>query len=87
MLTSLGKVTERQGRCPRCQQDRVPKTFHTIDGHEPLLDRTLGQLGIPPWDVLAGRRGIDECFYEFAGDRHDVLGPLAAQTGSESQGR
>lgn len=76
MLTSLGRVTEGQGRCPLCREHRLPKTFHTIDGREAFLDRTLGQIGVPPWDVLAGRRGMEQRFYEFAGDRPQVLGPL-----------
>ena len=78
MLTSLGRVSEKQGRCPRCGEHRVPKTFHTIDGRESFLDRTLGEIGVPPWDVLAGRRGLEQRFYEFAGDRQEVLGPLMA---------
>ncbi len=78
MPTSLARVSEQQGRCPRCGEHRVPKTFHTIDGHEPFLDRTLGEIGVPPWDVLAGRRGLEQRFYEFAGDRREVLGPLMA---------
>ena len=61
---------------PDCGQHRVPKTFHTIDGSESFLDRTLGQIGVPPWDVLAGRHGLEQRFYEFAGDRGEVLGPL-----------
>ena len=76
MLTALSKVSEEQGRCPRCREHRVLKTFHTIDGRESFLDRTLGQLGVPPWDVLAGRCGLEQHFYEFAGDRAEVLGPL-----------
>ena len=76
MLTSLSKVSQERGRCPDCGQHRVPKTFHTIDGREPFLDRTLGEIGVPPWDVLAGRRGLEQRFYEFAGDRREVLGPL-----------
>ena len=76
MLTSLGRVSEERGRCPRCGEHRVPKMFHTIDGREPFLDRTLGEIGVPPWDVLAGRRGLEQRFYEFAGDRQEVLGPL-----------
>lgn len=75
MWTSLGKVSEQQGRCPTCGEHRAPKMFHTIDGREPLLDRTLGQIGVPPWDVLAGRCGLEQRFFEFAGDRSDVLGP------------
>ena len=80
-LGSLGKVTEREGRCPRCGQHRAPKTFHTLDGRGPWLDRSLSELGIPPWDVLAGRNGLDQRYYELAGDRDEVLGPLAEERG------
>jgi molybdopterin/thiamine biosynthesis adenylyltransferase len=78
VFASLGKVTEAEGRCPRCGQPRAPAFFHTIDGRRPrLLDMTLGEIGIPPWDVLGGRAGVDQRFYEFSGDRSLVLG-LAA---------
>lgn len=77
VFASLGKVTEQQGRCPRCAGHRVPNTFHTIDGRESFLDRTLAEIGVPPWDVLAGRRGMEQRYYEFAGDRERVLGSLA----------
>ena len=77
LLTSLGRVTEQQGRCPDCDTARVPRTWHTLDGSEAFLDSTLSELGIPPWDVLAGRAGTRQVFYEFAGDRAEVLGPMA----------
>ena len=78
VFASLGKVTEAQGRCPRCGQPRTPAMFHTIDGRgADVLDLTLGEIGVPPWDVLGGRRGFEQRFYEFAGDRALVLGPLA----------
>ena len=76
LLASLGKVTEGQGRCPECGGHRTPQVYHTIDGTEPFLDRTLAEIGVPPWDIVAGRRGLDQRFYEFAGDAPDVLGPL-----------
>ena len=70
VFASLGKVTEAQGRCPRCRQPRTPAVFHTIDGRRAdLLDLTLGAIGVPPWDVLGGRAGMDQRFYEFSGDR------------------
>jgi molybdopterin/thiamine biosynthesis adenylyltransferase len=75
---SLGKVTERQGRCPQCGEHRVPKAFHTIHGGESFLDRTLAEIGVPAWDVLGARNGMEQRFYEFSGDRDEVLGPLAA---------
>jgi molybdopterin/thiamine biosynthesis adenylyltransferase/predicted RNA-binding Zn-ribbon protein involved in translation (DUF1610 family) len=76
MLTALSRVGQERGRCPQCGEHRTPKTFHAIDGREPFLDRTLGQIGVPPWDVLAGRCGMEQRHYEFAGDRRDVLGSL-----------
>lgn len=77
VFASLGKVTERQGLCPKCGAMRTPNIYHTIDGKDPsVLDRSLGELGVPPWDVLGARAGSRQCYYEFAGDREAVLGPL-----------
>ncbi len=82
-FASLGKVTEAQGRCPRCQQARTPALFHTIDGRRAdLLDVTLSAIGVPPWDVLGGRAGMDQRFYELSGDRDAVLGPLVGDDDS-----
>lgn len=78
-FTSLGRVREQEGRCPTCGEPRVPQTYHTIDGSEPFLDRTLAELGVPLWDVLGARAGLEQRFYEFAGDRAAVLGPLAGE--------
>jgi hypothetical protein len=77
MPASLGKVTEQQGRCPKCGEHRIPHTFHTIDGSETFLDQTLRAIGVPAWDVVAGRAGMEQRFYEFAADKNDVLGELA----------
>lgn len=78
IFASLGKVTEAQGRCSRCREPRTPRMFHTIDGQDQALaDRTLGSIGIPPWDILGGRAGLEQRFYEFHGDRDTVLGCLA----------
>ncbi len=77
-FTSLGKVSEAKGRCPDCGRPRVPVFFHAIDGKDhDLTDRTPAEIGIPPWDILGGRFGWDQRFYEFAGDRQAVLGALA----------
>ena len=77
LLSSLGKVNEGRGRCPRCGEHRTPRLYHTIDGRErSLADRTLAEIGVPPWDILGGRLGLDQRFYEFEGDRATVLGCL-----------
>jgi adenylyltransferase/sulfurtransferase len=75
LRASLGKVTEAQGRCPQCGESCTPNMYHTISVDSPL-DATLHELGIPLWDILAGRCGLDARYYEFAGDRASVLGPL-----------
>jgi molybdopterin/thiamine biosynthesis adenylyltransferase len=78
VFASLGKITEAQGRCPTCRDPRTPSLFHTIDGRRAgVLDRTLGEIGVPAWDVLGGRFGLDQRFYELSGDRELVLGRLA----------
>jgi adenylyltransferase/sulfurtransferase len=75
-FASLGKVSEAMGKCPNCDGDRAPTMYHTFDGNA-SMDKTLSELGVPPWDILAGRCGNEQRFYEFAGDRAGVLGPLA----------
>src|SRR5262249_55741098 len=55
LRTSLGKVTEAQGRCPRCGRPRAPRMYRQVDDKDrTLLDATLAELGIPPWDILGG---------------------------------
>jgi adenylyltransferase/sulfurtransferase len=85
---SLGRVTERQGRCPQCGAHRVAEMYHTLDGRADLLDKTLGELGVPPWDILCGRSGERQCGYEIAGDKSLVLGELVEEglPGPESGG-
>lgn len=77
-LASLGKVTEAHGRCPDCGAARAPQMYHALGAGSPLLGRRLGELGVPPWDIVAGRAGDRTRYYEFAGDRVGVLGPLAS---------
>lgn len=76
-LSSLGRVKESAGRCGECGEHRTPNVYHTIGDNTELLDRTLSELGVPLWDVLGGRAGLQQAFFEFAGDRATVLGPLA----------
>jgi len=76
LFMSLGKVTQRQARCPKCGQMRDIQTLHSISGEEPFLNRTVGQIGIPAFDIVAARSGSNQVFFEFGGDAAEVLGPL-----------
>lgn len=77
MLASLGKVKESAAKCPKCANIRTPNLYHSLGMESPLLDKTLEELGVPPWDVVGGRAGMEQHYYEFAGDRPQVLGALA----------
>ena len=77
-LASLGKVTESQGRCPQCGEHRTPEMYHTLDGSSDLLDHTLAELGVPLWDIIGARAGMQQVFFEMTGDRELILGPLAS---------
>ncbi|MBI3831065.1 MAG: ThiF family adenylyltransferase [Planctomycetes bacterium] len=74
---TLGKVTEKEGRCPDCGEMRAPETTSTLGLEEGLEARTLAELGIPPFDVLTARNGERSISYLFDGDAKQVLGTLA----------
>jgi adenylyltransferase/sulfurtransferase len=73
---ALGKVKESEARCATCHEQRQPETVHVLSGEEPFLDRPLADIGVPRWDVLTGRAGMEEKHYELAGDASSVLGEL-----------
>ena len=79
LFMSLGKVTQKQGRCPKCGEMRDIQTLHSISGRESFLERTFGQIGVPPFDIVAARSGEKQVFFEFGGDAAQVLGPLHQQ--------
>lgn len=74
LFASLGKVTESQGRCPQCGEHRAPDIYHTLDDQSDLVDRTLGSLGVPAWDVVGARAGMEQAYFELSSDRDVVLG-------------
>ncbi len=77
VFTSLGRISEEQARCPNCGEMRELETLHAISGQENFLGRTFEEVGIPPYDIIGGRAGMDQLFFEFGGDAQRVLGPLA----------
>jgi hypothetical protein len=50
--------------------------YHTLAADSPLAERTLAELGVPAWDVVGARAGERHVYYEFAGDRRELLGSL-----------
>lgn len=76
ILKSLGKITEREGICPSCGNMQNANTLHSINGSETFLDKTFAEIGIPPFDIIVGRKNMTQIFLEFNQDAPAVLGPL-----------
>ena len=69
-------VPESAARCPKCGEMRSVERVHEADGSEPWMNRTLRDLGIPPFDIIAARRESIQIGFEIFGDAASVLGPL-----------
>ena len=81
LFVSLGKVRAEKAFCPNCPGvRRAVKTFFQIGDDCGWLDKTLGQIGVPPLDILIARNGGEAVGLELAADRQRVLGPLCLET-------
>jgi len=81
LFVSLGKVRAEKAQCPNCPGvRREVKTFFQIGNDRGLMGKTLGQIGIPPLDIVIARSGADAIGFEMAADRKRVLGLLAVET-------
>ncbi|MGB7156581.1 MAG: ThiF family adenylyltransferase [Tepidisphaeraceae bacterium] len=87
LFVSLGKVHADKALCPRCTGSvrRDVTTFDTIRGNEAFLDRTLADIGVPPFDIIIvrgkttdGERAIG---LELSADAPAVLGSLVQEEG------
>jgi adenylyltransferase/sulfurtransferase len=70
-------VGESAARCPACGVMRQAHSAHTAEGGEPWLDRSLRNLGLPPFEIVTARLGLQQIGFELTADREAVLGPLA----------
>lgn len=77
----LSQITEASARCPSCGQVRDPELIHAFYGHEDFLDVSLFELGLPPYDIVTFRAGMELLPCLLAGDRAAALGKLAESEG------
>lgn len=75
VFRQIRSVTEKEATCPACGLVRNPKLVHGLDGREDFLDKTVAEFGIPPFDLVTGRRGREERAYLFDADAPSVLDP------------
>jgi adenylyltransferase/sulfurtransferase len=76
VFRSAGELTEADAVCPRCSEPRRPEFTHSLDGSEGLAERTLAGIGVPRFDVVIARSGLDRVFWELSADAPEVLGEL-----------
>jgi molybdopterin/thiamine biosynthesis adenylyltransferase len=78
IFASLGRVRAEKAFCPSCKDvRREVVTFYKIRGDEDFFDRPLGQIGVPPFDILIARAGGRAIGLELGGDACQILGPLS----------
>lgn len=75
----LGAVRESQAACPKCRTHRVVEIASTVTrGDDVGLELTLAELGLPPFDIVVARNGMErQQAWLLDGDVAGVLGPLA----------
>lgn len=59
--------------CPKCGKAMLYESIHSISGTESFLYKTLFEVGIPPLDVVTGRKGALSKHYEFSADEAEVF--------------
>jgi adenylyltransferase/sulfurtransferase len=75
----LGEVREREALCPSCGTHRVVEVASSVGRDGPVdLRQTPGSLGVPPFDILTARAGIErQVGWLFDTDAPAMLGSLA----------
>lgn len=74
VFRAAGRITEAAARCPSCGKPRRPEFLHSLDGSEGAAERTLAEMGVPPFDVVVARRGLERVFWALDADEPEVLG-------------
>jgi adenylyltransferase/sulfurtransferase len=85
--TVLGALRERQALCPSCGTHRAVDVAASIQRDTPVdLTSTPADLGLPPFDVIVARRGLEQEAWLFDADASSVLGPLFESSSSPERG-
>ena len=77
VFSSLGKITEERGICPKCREMRIPEIMSTIQPNSKIDNMTFGEIGVPYFDIVTARNASESCSYLFDRDAAKILGPIA----------
>jgi molybdopterin/thiamine biosynthesis adenylyltransferase len=72
----IDDLAEGELVCKKCGTIRIMNIFHSIDGTENFLDRYFSDIGIPSYDIISGRNGLEKTHLIFDGDENILTGLL-----------
>ena len=76
LYTPVHKLKGEMLICPKCGNQMSFDSFHSVNGTEEFLDKTLFEIGIPLLHIVGGRVGMNTTYYEFAGDEPEIFEEL-----------
>ncbi len=72
VMRPLPLVGMSQAVCPECKQPQLPELCHEVSLDDGMADRTLADLGVPPYDMVRVSTAGGEQVYQLAGDRESL---------------
>ncbi len=69
VMRPRASVRQAEAVCPECAEPALPIVHSAIEEGSALASRALGEVGIPPWDVVRVDGGGESRFFLLADDR------------------
>ncbi len=73
MFIPVDRLKPSELVCENCQQECIPAFVHSVELNSELMQMSASQLGLPAWDVLWARNGMNGIGIELAGDLETQL--------------
>ena len=73
VMRAVAKLTYKDGLCPKCRNVMQMQRVHRVERGTPLAKRKLGELGVPPFDIVKVSVGQEVRWVRLAGDRGTVM--------------
>lgn len=76
IFNTVNRLRGKDIVCEKCGKTMQFDTVHIISREESYLDKTLYNIGIPLYHIIAVRKGEKYLYYELSEDKKEVLGGL-----------
>jgi len=73
----LGKIRLEEGKCPKCKEIRKVSMTNVVTLKDEFIDKTLAEVGIPPFHIIGIRNGKEIKYFELTQDLKKTLGVIA----------